>query len=800
VINLDRYPVEPWRLRELGVDRNLLGQSESLFALSNGHIGVRGNLDEGDPAELPGTYLNSFYESRPLPYAEAGYGYPESGQTVVNVTDGKLIRLLVDDEPFDLRYGELTHHERILDLRGGLLHRTAEWVSPSGRTLRLRSTRLVSLTQRAIVAVRYQVEAVEAATRVVIQSELVANEELPRLSDDPRVAAMLGKPLEPEYQGGADLHALLVHRTKTSRLRVAAAMDHVIEAPDGFGTELAVDTDWARVTVGAALQPGQRITLTKFVSYGWSGQRSLPALRDQAQAALTAVLYTGWDELLREQRNALDVFWEGADVEVDGDPAIQQAVRFSLFHVFQAGARAEGRAIPAKGLTGPGYDGHAFWDTESFVLPVLTATAPKAAADALRWRLSTLDLARERADTLHLRGAAFAWRTIRGQECSGYWPAGTAAMHINADIAVAAMRHVRWTGDEKFEREVALPLLVETARLWSSLGYHGHDGRFHIDGVTGPDEYSAVVDDNTYTNLMAKENLGCAAQVSRRHREDATEIGVSDDEIDGWEKAAAVMAVSHDHERDIPAQDRNFNQHQEFSFQAALDLGQYPLLLHVPYFSLYSRQVIKQADLVLALHWCGNQFDAGQKTRAFAYYEQLTVRDSSLSACTQSVIAAEVGHLDLAYAYLTEAALMDLHDLENNTRDGLHIASLAGTWLALVAGFGGMRDHGGQLSFMPRLPEQIDRLAFTVRWRETRLRVNIENDQATYTLADGSDAQLQLDHHGEPVTVAVDAPVTLPIVKLDPGTPAPQQPIGRRPPLARMTDTQHHPDLGVHDR
>jgi alpha,alpha-trehalose phosphorylase len=780
MIDIDRYPVEPWQLREIGVDRDMLGQSESLFALSNGHIGIRGNLDEGDPVELPGTYLNSFYESRPLPYAEAGYGYPESGQTIVNVTNGKLIRLLVDDEPFDLRYGEIVHHERTLDLRAGLLHRSVEWISPSGRTIRVRSSRMVSLTQRAIVAIHYEVEAVEA-TRVVIQSELVANEELPGLAGDPRVAALLNKPLEFEEHRGVNLRALLSHRTRASKLRVAAAMDHLIDAPDGFATELVVDRDWARVTVGTALEPGQKITLTKYVAYGWSGERSLPALRDQVEAALTAVVHTGWDELVREQRGVLDEFWLGADVEVDGDPAIQQAVRFALFHVYQAAARAEGRAIAAKGLTGPGYDGHAFWDTESFVLPVLTATAPKAAADALRWRLSTIDLALERARTLRLEGAAFAWRTIRGEECSGYWPAGTAAMHINADIAAAAIRHVRWTGDTKFEREIALPLLIQTARLWLSLGYHGHDGRFHIDGVTGPDEYSADVDDNTYTNLMAKANLMCAAEVALRHARDADALGVTDTERGQWEAAAEVMAVSYDHRRGIPAQDRNFNQHDEFPFQVAFDNDQYPLLLHVPYFGLYRRQVVKQADLVLALHWCGNHFSAEEKARAFSYYETLTVRDSSLSACTQAIVAAEVGQLGLAHDYLREAALMDLHNLENNTRDGLHIASLAGAWLALVAGFGGMRDHEGQLSFSPQLPDGMTRLAFFVRWQDVRLRVEVRPEQVEYSITDGPDGHVTLQHYGESFTVHVGEVVTLPVKRVAPLTGPPRQPVGREP-------------------
>ena len=227
-------------------------------------------------------------------------------------------------------------------------------------------------------------------------------------------------------------------------------------------------------------------------------------------------------------------------------PRSQQAVRFSLFHVLQAGARAEGRAIPAKGLTGPGYDGHAFWDTETFVLPVLTYTAPEAVADALRWRHSTLPLATERARQLGLDGAAFPWRTITGAECSGYWPAGTAAFHIGADIAAAVVRYVEATGDEAFERDVGLELLVETARLWRSLGHHDAQGRFRIDGVTGPDEYSAVADNNVYTNLMAQHNLRAAADAAERHPDRAGLLGVDDEEMAAWRDAAKAMFIPYD--------------------------------------------------------------------------------------------------------------------------------------------------------------------------------------------------------------------------------------------------------------
>ena len=456
MIEQPAFTVEDWSVREDRLRLDFLAQTESVFALSNGHIGFRGNLDEGEPYGLPGTYLNSVYEQRPLPYAEAQYGSPESGQTVINVTNGKIFRLLVDDEPFDVRYGELHNHERELDLRNGVLRRNVRWSSPAGRTINVSSVRLVSFTQRAVAAISYEIEPVDAEVRVVVQSELVANEELPGTSNDPRAAAVLSSPLESEEHLAQGTGGIMIHHTRVSGLRVAAAMDHHVEGPAETVINAESYPDVVGVSFTARLKPGQRLRIVKLISYGWSSQRSRPAMQDQVFSALSAARSTGWDGLLSEQRAYLDEFWAGADVELDGDPEIQQAVRFALFHILQAGARGERRPIPAKGLTGPGYDGHAFWDTEAFVLPVLMLTEPHAVADALRWRQSTLELAKDRARQLCLRGAAFPWRTIAGAECSGYWPAGGAAFHINADIAYAVVRYIEETGYSEFEKRVGL--------------------------------------------------------------------------------------------------------------------------------------------------------------------------------------------------------------------------------------------------------------------------------------------------------------------------------------------------------
>ncbi len=746
MIEPNGFTIEPWEIVEPELDLDRLAHTESIFALSNGHIGLRGNLDEGEPHALPGTYLNGVYESVPLPYAEGGYGYPEEGQSMIDVQNGKPLRLLVDDEPFDVRYGTLRHHRRVLDLRAGVLRREVEWVSPAGQAVRIRSTRLVSFVQRSIAAVHYEVEPVDSRTRIVVQSSLVANEPVPESTDDPRKAAALRAPLVGEYHRHEGLQVSLGHRTRHSELRVAAALDHVVDGPEGTKVESESEPDLGRVTISTDLAPGQALKVDKLMAYGWSAVRSMPALRDQVDAALSAAKRTGWEGLLAAQREYFDGVWYRSDIVIEGDPQLQQAVRFACFQVVQAAARAEYRGIPAKGLTGRGYDGHTFWDMESYLLQVLTYASPRAVRQALMWRHSTLDIARARAHELRLAGAAFPWRTIRGEECSGYWPAGTAGFHINADIADAVRRYVGATGDAEFEAGPGLDLLVETARLWQSLGHFDAQGNFRIDGVTGPDEYSALADNNVFTNLMAARNLRAAADAAARHPAAADALGVTGEETDGWRAAADAILIPFDRELGVTQQSQGFTRYRRWDFEATGE-AEYPLLLHFPYYLLYSSQVVKQADLVFALYLCSECFTPEQKLRDFDYYEAITVRDSSLSASIQAIVAAEVGHLDLAYEYLRETAFVDLWDLAGNTDDGVHLAAMAGAALAAVAGLGGMRDHGDTLAFAPRLPDAITRMSFGLTYRGRLVRVTFDAVETRYELLAGD--AVELSHHGE---------------------------------------------------
>ena len=779
MITNDCFDCEPWTIHETRLELDLLGQTESIFALSNGHIGWRANLDEGEPHVISGSYLNAFYEAVPLPYAETAYGYSEAGQSIVNVTNGKIIRLLVDDEPFDMRYGKVLSHERVLDLRTGVLERTVLWESPAHRTVRVRSRRLVSLVHRALAAIDYEVEPVDGPADIVLQSELIANEppDTAVKREDPRAAQSLESPLVPGYHGQEKLRAVLVHSTRVSKLRMAAAMDHQVRGPRGTHEAMETGEDHARLTITSQLRPGRPLRVVKFVAYAWSSLRSAPALRAQVGGGLATALAHGWDGLAAGQREYLKEFWGRADVELEGDPQVQQGIRFAMFHVLQSSARAEQRAIPAKGLTGPGYDGHSFWDTETFVLPLLTYSVPEAAADILRWRFQILDQARRRARDLGLEGAAFPWRTIHGEECSGYWPASTAAFHVTADIADGVRRYVSATDDRKFEADHGAELLIETARLWASLGHYDRAGRFRIDGVTGPDEYSALADNNVYTNLMAQRNLEAAADAAHRQRRIARRLKVTDEEIDRWRHAAAAMFIPYNEALGVHEQASQFTEHERWDFSRCT-ADHYPLFLHFPYFDLYRKQVVKQADLVLAMHLRGDAFTAEAKARNFAYYEPITVRDSSLSSCTQAVIAAEVGHLQLAHDYLGEAALMDLEDLEHNVREGVHMGSLAGGWHAAVAGFGGMRHHGESLGFAPRLPAGIKRLTFRIVFLGRRIKVSFDHRKARYTLVSGR--PLECTHHGESMRLTAARTTLRAIPKIQPGK-EPEQPPGRAP-------------------
>lgn len=760
---------------ETGFDKDWMGNAETIFALSNGFLGVRGTFEEGRPAIETATFCNGFHETWPIVHAEEAYGFARTGQTMVNVPDSTLVKLYVDDEPLYLPTARLTEYERKLDFRTGVLSRDMNWSSPAGKQVRIKSRRLVSMEHRHLGAISYEIT-VDTDAPVVISSQLLNRQDSQALDEpkngngdkDPRRARIFAhRVLNAHSHLEKNFRICTGYRTTNSRMTLGAGIDHVIETDNPWRSSSSWTEDLGKIVFTIDARAGEPIHITKFFTYHTSRAVPPAELVDRCTRTLDRALRDGCGALERSQHAFLDHFWERADVVVDAEPRVQQAIRWNIFQICQASARAETTGIPAKGLTGQAYEGHYFWDTEVYVAPFLTYTEPRITRNLLRFRHSMLDKARERAAELSESGALFPWRTINGEEASSYYAAGTAQYHIDADIAYAIKKYVEVRGDYDFLAEVGGEILVETARLWTDLGFFSPDtGAFHIHGVTGPDEYTTVVNDNFFTNMMARSNLRYAVTVARwlrKERKDAYshlihETALTEEEILNWERAAEAMYIPFDENRGIHPQDDNFLEKEVWDF-ASTPTSKYPLLLHYHPLVIYRHQVIKQADVALALVLLGNEFSLEEKRRNFDYYDPLTTGDSSLSACVQSILAAEIGYEQKALEYFQYALLMDLANVAGNVVDGAHVASTGGVWMALTYGFGGMRDFEGRLSFDPRLPSTWGRLRFPLRFHESYLEVNLTHDTYTFEVTDGEPLTIKVCNKeielkpGEPISV-----------------------------------------------
>jgi alpha,alpha-trehalose phosphorylase len=774
------YPADEWNVIEKRVHPEFLAQLETILALGNGYLGMRGCPEEGGPNAENVTLVNGFYETRPIVYGEEAYGFARTGQTICNVTDSKIIKLFVDDEPFWLADANLLSYDRRLNMKSGTLDREILWETPAGKQVSITSRRLVSFANKHVAAISYCVTLLNAEAFVVISSEMATNEPSPPTnSDDPRQArAFSSRVLFPRTSYSKDCRIVLCHATEKSRLTLTCATDSALETSCPHAYKVVHNEDFGQVAFTIEARRGCPIQLTKYMVYHTSHTALVEELCGRAEWTLDRVTTQGFQQLLASQEQYMDDFWRRSDVRVRDiredrtkrtTVEIQQAIRFNLFHILQASARAEDAGVPAKGLTGKAYEGHYFWDTEIYLLPFLTYTSPRIARNLLTFRYKMLAQARARARQLGHRGAMFPWRTISGEEASAYYAAGTAQYHINADIIYAVRKYVQATGDELFLRECGAEMLVETARLWLDLGFYSHakGGKFCINAVTGPDEYNTVVNNNAYTNLMARENLRYAAQTveSLRAREpDAYnalvhKTALESSEIEAWMRTAENMYVPYDEKLKIIPQDDSFLDREPWDFRST-PREHYPLLLFYHPLNIYRKQVIKQADVVLAMFLLGDVFSPETKKRNFDFYDPLTTGDSSLSSCVEAIIAAQTGDIEKAIRYGMAALLMDLADVGGNVKDGCHIASMGGTWMMLTYGFGGMRDDDGTLSFWPRrAPEDNAILRFPVTYRGQMLEVEIGLDKVEYALREGE--CLVIRHETEEVQLTREHPVAV---------------------------------------
>jgi alpha,alpha-trehalose phosphorylase len=774
------YPADEWNIIEKEFHPEFLAQLETMLALGNGYLGMRGCPEEGGPHAENGTFINGFHETRPIVYGEEAYGFAKTGQTILNVTDSKIIKLFVDDEPFWLPNANFLSYDRRLNMKSGTLDREILWETPAGKQVLITSQRLVSFAHRHVAAISYRVTLLNAEAPVVIASEMVADAPNTHThEDDPRRASVFaGRVLHHRASYVKDRRIVLCHATEKSRMTLTCATDHALETACPHTYKAVHTEDFGQVAFTIEARPGCPIHLTKYMVYHTSQTASSEELCGRAEWTMDRVMNQGFQQLLAAQEQYMDDFWRRSDVQVRDiredrlkrtTVETQQAIRFNLFHILQASARAEDAGVPAKGLTGQAYEGHYFWDTEIYLLPFLTYTSPRIARNLLTFRYRMLAQARAHARQLGHRGAMFPWRTISGEEASAYYAAGTAQYHINADIMYALRKYVQATGDEQFLRDYGAEMLVETARLWLDLGFYsdGKGGKFCINAVTGPDEYNTVVNNNAYTNLMARENLHYAAQTVeslRATKPDAYnalmhKTALDPSEMEAWLRAAERMYVPYDEQLKIIPQDDNFLDREPWDFRNT-PRDRYPLLLFYHPLNIYRKQVIKQADVVLAMFLLGDAFSPEAKRRNFEFYDPLTTGDSSLSSCVEAIIAAQVGDMEKAIRYGMAALLMDLADVGGNVKDGCHIASMGGTWMMLTYGFGGMRDDDGTLSFWPRrAPEDNATLRFPVTYRGQMLEVEIGLETVTYALREGE--CLVIRHETEEVQLTREHPMAV---------------------------------------
>lgn len=765
------YPLDDWKIIQKKFAPQYLAQDETVFAIGNGYLGFRGNHEEGTPVEQRGTFINGFHEQWPIRYGESAYGFAKTGQTMLNVTDSKVIRLYVDDEPFYLPTADLKSYERVLDMKAGALHRDILWQTASGKRVSIKSTRIVSMERRHVAAISYEVTVLNAPAKLILSSKLRCpsdNGNNSQENKDPRKSpAFEPDVFIPKVNKVKDQRVFLGHEVRTSKMTLSCGVDHVVETENNYSFESECHEDSAKIVYSVKAEKGVTFRLIKYMVYHTSRSAPVIELCGRTGRTLTSVVNEGFDYIVEGQKRFMDDFWTRSDIEttIHKDRRTQQCLRFNLFHILQASARVEGTGIGAKGLTGEAYEGHYFWDTEVYVMPFLIYTSPSVARNLLRFRYSLLDKARKRAKEVNQKGALFPWRTITGDEASAYYAAGTAQYHINADIMYALRKYVEVTGDEEFLFDYGAEMLIETARLWADLGFYSLNGKeeFHIHGVTGPDEYTAIVNNNAFTNMMARENLRYAVEsleLMQKKRPEgfkalAHDTDLQPEEIDEWRKAAKHMYIPYNEEAGIHPQDDGFLKKEIWDFENT-PTDKYPLLLNYHPLVIYRFQVIKQADVVMAMFLLGQEFSWEQKKRNYDYYDPLTTGDSSLSASVYSILALELDYLDRALELIRYAAWMDLADVGGNVKDGAHIASMGGTWMTVVYGLAGMRDYGGRISFNPKSLPHVEEVRFPLTVRGQMFEVNIGKDSVKYSLKKG--AGLTIYHRDQEIKLSKDQP------------------------------------------
>ena len=730
------YPVESWSITETEFSEKLNYRNETAFALSNGYLGTRGTFIEGYDFDidtgLEGNFINGFYESEHVRYGERNYGFPTMSQSLLNLPDCKRVEIYLEGERVDLRKGRIHSYARTLHMDQGIVTRTVEWESESGRQIRFCSCQLVCLERKNLMALKIAVTPLNFSGQITFVSKLNADVENHTRKTNPLVDyGPFGRCIEPDTIGAKDHRFFYQGTTRNSKLTMACAAAHHC---GGEAVYQVRELD-ASITYTLDTKVNTSAELTKYIAY--TSSLDAENLGSVVTTVLDLAVADGFSALLKEQKTAMDTFWQAADIQIDGDEALQQGLRFNLFHIMQSAGRDGKTGMGAKGLSGEGYEGHYFWDTEMYVLPVFIWTNPELAKQLLLYRYNTLPQARERAKVLgHPNGALYPWRTINGEEASTYFPLGTAQYHINGDIAYAVWQYYEATGDYAFLRDYGAEMLVETARVFADVGGFAEcrGGKYCICAVTGPDEYNAIVDNNLYTNLLAQENIYAALRSLEILGADGDKLAIGEEEKTFWKKVADNMYLPYDEKLGVYLQDDGFMMRKPYD-ESKVPEGKRHLLYenYHPLF-VYRQRACKQGDAILGMQLLSHRFTDEELLRNYEFYQTVTLHHSSLSTSIFGMLACRVGKIEDACRYFSDSARMDLDDYHENFYAGIHAANMAGTWQSIVFGFAGLRRVNGMPEFSPILPEGWKGYAFSIRYQGSLLKVSVNGNGADFTL------------------------------------------------------------------
>lgn len=733
-------PVCEDKIIEEGFNPREIGHMESLFSLGNGYIGLRGTYDEYDEniGAVDAMYINGIYSGYDYVYDFKLPGYSDGEEYTINLTDWRIFNLYIDGEKATFSNKNIKDHTRKLDMRKGAVTRSFVFETASGKQALVNSVRIVNMNDVHSAQVSYSVKPINFSGEVVIESAAR------------KITTLQGKThaVVANENVTDDIFSYVQH-VDYSNQDAATAIAHTVVAND-YTKKIANEGNLYTYTVTANAKEGETVTVNKFAAFSTT-MDNVADMENTAIEIVTQNRKLGFEKLASLQEEFWKKHWEIGDIVIEGNPADQQAVRYSLFQLKQQLATVNKCSIGATGLTGPGYSGKVFWDTEMYLMPYYNFTRPETQRELFMYRYRLLDKARKRAADFGLPGAMYAWASITGSETSTIYEASVAEYHLQSDIPYAIWRYYDSTGDKDFLYNYGAEIVFETAKFMSHRGdfIDGNEGKFCINVVCGPDEYACGVNNNMYTNFMVKFHFYFALDIIKEMKENAPEklaalmekCGLDNNEFDRWQRAADNMYYRYNEQYGIHEQDDSFVRNNDVDMTTIpknVDIREkyHPL-------DLWRVKVSKQADIVLLNFIQGDKFTYDEKMRDYDYYEPRCNHGSSLSPAIHAIMAIELGKKE-AYEFFRCSAYMDLSDFKKNTKNGVHIACLGGNWMTVVNGYLGMRHYKDGILFNPKIPNEWTSYNCKFVYRGATIDIKVTKETAEFKLISGEEMNFKV--------------------------------------------------------